>query len=220
MAAAQQTADDMYPQLLDNAYLCAHSEACSIESAEQYLREIVLVQSGCAAGTLSGSSVCDDVLGVSAIVADLRDKIGEGARRVAAPPKPAHLGIAAVCAILAVAVLQPAATDIASGGVVPFTAQEVGWAIQGGYLNNLVGHLLNNGGLLVADSPGAVGGSLSPQELAWSLRDGYLWDALFSSGGGGAESLPFTPREIWWAVEGGYASDLAEHWFHNGGLSV
>eukprot|EP00584_Thalassiosira_punctigera_P004168 CAMPEP_0172528016 /NCGR_PEP_ID=MMETSP1067-20121228/2546_1 /TAXON_ID=265564 ORGANISM="Thalassiosira punctigera, Strain Tpunct2005C2" /NCGR_SAMPLE_ID=MMETSP1067 /ASSEMBLY_ACC=CAM_ASM_000444 /LENGTH=56 /DNA_ID=CAMNT_0013311867 /DNA_START=1 /DNA_END=171 /DNA_ORIENTATION=- len=55
----------------------------------------------------------------------------------------------------------------------------------------------------------------------WSIRDGYPADAIFSSGGvEGVESVPFTPREVWWAVRDGYASDLAGHWFRNGGLSV
>lgn len=43
-----------------------------------YLREIFLVQSGCAAGTVSGSEICDDVTIVSEIVAKLREKIGGG----------------------------------------------------------------------------------------------------------------------------------------------
>lgn len=73
--------EETYPSLLSNASLCAHSDTCSIELAESYLREIVHVQSGCAAGTLSGNAVCDDVLDVSEVVADLRDKIARGAKR-------------------------------------------------------------------------------------------------------------------------------------------
>jgi hypothetical protein len=79
MASAQIT-EDAYPQLLSSAALCANSDSCSVESAQLYLREIVHVQSGCAAGTLSGDAVCGDVQGVSAVVADLRRKIGEGAK--------------------------------------------------------------------------------------------------------------------------------------------
>jgi hypothetical protein len=46
-----------------------------------FLREIFHAQSGCAAGTVSGSEICDDVIEVSEIVANLREKIGTGARR-------------------------------------------------------------------------------------------------------------------------------------------
>ena len=80
MSSASIT-EDAYPRLLADASLCAHSDTCSIESAEMYLKEIVHAQSGCAAGTLSGSGACDDVAGVSAVVADLRQKIGDGTRR-------------------------------------------------------------------------------------------------------------------------------------------
>lgn len=81
MSSTNHATEDMYPQLLNSASLCAHSDTCSIESAESYLREIVHIQSGCAAGTLSGSATCNDVLSVSEVVADLREKIGEGAKR-------------------------------------------------------------------------------------------------------------------------------------------
>jgi len=76
-ASPQHATEESYPSLLQSASVCAHSDSCSIDLAEDYLREIVHVQSGCAAGTLSGG-VCDDVLNVSAIVADLRVKIDEG----------------------------------------------------------------------------------------------------------------------------------------------
>ena len=74
--------EDQYPQLLHSASLCAHSESCSIELAEAYLREIVHIQSGCAAGTLSGDKVCEGVGMVCEVVADLRDKIESGKRGV------------------------------------------------------------------------------------------------------------------------------------------
>ena len=76
-ASPQHATEESYPSLLQSASICAHSDSCSIDLAEEYLQEIVHVQSGCAAGTLSGG-VCDDVLNVSAIVADLRVKIDEG----------------------------------------------------------------------------------------------------------------------------------------------
>lgn len=238
MASAQIT-EDAYPQLLSSAALCANSDSCSVESAELYLREIVHVQSGCAAGTLSGDAVCGDVQGVSAVVADLRRKIqvgaqeevrtfwgqrqeeletlaaaSDGSRALAAPLKPAYLAIAALYTLAVVAAIQPAALDATAGGTVPFSPQEVWWAAQGGYLGDMAQHWFHHGGLLVSD-PAATAG-LAPQELWWSVRDGYAGDAL--SGGGGAEAMPLTPQEVWWSVRQGYAADLAQHWYRNGGL--
>mmetsp|Transcript_2809 Transcript_2809/g.5025 ORF Transcript_2809/g.5025 Transcript_2809/m.5025 type:complete len:302 (+) Transcript_2809:82-987(+) len=247
MSSAPLT-EDMYPQLLSNASLCANSESCSIESAELYLREIVYIQSGCAAGTLSGNAVCNDVLEVSEVVAGLRVKIGEGAKQgvktfwdkrqeefevlatasldgsstagLTAPLKPAYLALAALFTIAVISMGQPATMDASAGGVVPFTAQEVWWAIRDGYAGELTSHLFRDGGLVVSDAVGSVGSSPSPQELFWSIRDGYAGDALFSSSGGGVESVPFTPQEVGWAIQNGYAYDMVEHWFRNGGLSV
>ena len=67
--------ESQYPNLLSQASLCADDESCSIEAANLYLKEIVHYQSGCAAGTLSGNDVCEDVVGVSEVVANLRHKI-------------------------------------------------------------------------------------------------------------------------------------------------
>lgn len=240
--------EDSYPLLLSNASLCANDESCSIESAELYLREIVHVQSGCAAGTLSGANVCDDVTRATEVVAGLRRKIAEGAVRevrtfwdyrhdeletlaasvdgsaagaLTAPLKPAYLAIAALYAMAAIAVLNPSGMDGGSA-VVPFTAQEVWWAVRDGYVGDLASHAFHNGGLLVGDTTAAaVSNALSPQEIFWSVRDGYASDTLLSSGAtGGAESTPFTPQELWWAVKNGYSYDMLEHWFRNGGLSV
>jgi len=74
--------EQLYPQLLNSASLCANSESCSIESAELYLREIIHVQAGCAAGTTMAAGneeVCNDVGRTSEVVAGLREKIRRGA---------------------------------------------------------------------------------------------------------------------------------------------
>lgn len=243
-----------YPQLLNSASMCAHSESCSLENAEYYLQEIVHIQSGCAAGTLAGNAVCDDVLGVSEVVADLRQKIGEGAKRevrtfwdqrqeemeilaaasmeggpavaLKAPLKPAFLALAALYAIAIITVFQPATMDASSGGVVPFTAQEVWWSVRDGFVGDLANHLFRNGGLAVSYDDTAVsavvGNTLSPQELMWSIRDGYAENTIFASNavGGGVQSEPFTPQEVWWAIQHGYSYDMIAHWAQNGGLVV
>ena len=228
-ATSTTLTEDMYPNLLSSASLCANDESCSIESANLYLKEIVHIQSGCAAGTLSGRNVCDDVLNVSAVVAELRDKIGKAGSDTTQQMDVVtgtsnlvgSLGLATLYTIATLVILQIAAGSDGSvgGGVVPFTPQEVWWSIRDGYATDLVSHYFHNGGLLVGDAVANVRG-LSPQELYWSIRDGYVLGVNDGFHDGGVESLPFTPQEVWWAVKDGYTLDMVGHWFRNGGLSV
>lgn len=264
------TPEQLYPQLLNSASLCANSESCSIESAELYLREIIHVQAGCAAGTADmtagNEEVCSDVGRTSEVVAGLREKIRNGAVKenaafwesrqqefetlltssldpttnqlsptaalTQAPLKPTYLALAALYTIFVISTVNPPImidVDTAVGGVVPFTAQEVWWAIRDGYIGDLTSHLLRNGGLVVGDTTANAAAnvaSLTPQEVWWSIRDGYADKTLFSNGsvdylgenGGGV--VPLKPQEVYWAVRDGYAGDLIGHWFRNGGLSV
>lgn len=151
------------------------------------------------------------------------------------PLKPAYLALAALYTIAVISVLNPPIVDVhmASGGVVPFTAQEVWWAIRDGYVGDLATHLFRNGGLVVGDTDSNINAvastmsALTPQEVWWSIRDGYVENTLFSSSSYASSEngvlggiVPFKPQEIYWAVRDGYAGDLVEHWFRNGGLSV
>ena len=214
-AAATTINESQYPNLLSQASLCADDESCSIEAANLYLKEIVHYQSGCAAGTLSGNDVCEDVVGVSEVVANLRHKIdtSNGVSMVEKNDKLVEsVAFATLYALAAGIALSQPHLD---GNVVPFTIQEVFWAIKDGYAGDLATHYFHNGGLLVGDALSSVRG-MTPQELLWSARDGYM----FSSYGldGGAESLPLTPQEVWWSIKDGYVTDLAGHYFRNGGL--
>mmetsp|Transcript_30062 Transcript_30062/g.60387 ORF Transcript_30062/g.60387 Transcript_30062/m.60387 type:complete len:306 (+) Transcript_30062:168-1085(+) len=261
--------EQLYPQLLNSASLCANSESCSIESAELYLREIIHVQAGCAAGSTMAAGneeVCSDVGRTSEVLAGLREKIRKGAVKenaafwesrqqefetlltssldpttnqlsptaalTQAPLKPTYLALAALYTIFVISTLNPPMidADTAVGGVVPFTAQEVWWAIRDGYIGDLTSHLLRNGGLVVGDTTANaaanVASSLTPQEVWWSIRDGYADNTLFANGvdlgveNGGGGVVPLKPQEVYWAVRDGYVGDLIGHWFRNGGLSV
>lgn len=216
-AATTTINESQYPNLLSQASLCADDESCSIEAANLYLKEIVHYQSGCAAGTLSGNEVCEDVVGVSEVVANLRHKIDNSNgvdNKVEKNDK--------LVESIAFATLYALATGIAlsrphlDGNVVPFTIQEVWWAIKDGYATDLATHYFHNGGLLVGDALSSSVRGMTPEELLWSARDGYM----FSSYGldGGVESLPLTPQEVWWSIKDGYVTDLAGHYFRNGGL--
>eukprot|EP00804_Cyclotella_cryptica_P006879 CCRYP_020805-RA/>CCRYP_020805-RA protein AED:0.25 eAED:0.24 QI:0/0/0/1/1/1/2/0/129 len=122
---------------------------------------------------------------VSKVVAGLREKIRQRAKQepvqqhtpvatlTQAPIKPAYLTIAALYAMLVVSLFQTANTDPGTlSRVVPFTTQEVWWAIRDGYAVDLMSAWLKNGGLVISDDfLGAS--SLMPQEVWWSIRGGY-----------------------------------------------
>ena len=158
-----------------------------------------------------------------------------------APLKPAYLAFAALYAIAYASAFHPpdASLVAAAGGVSHLSAGEVWWAVRDGYAGDLAAHVFRNGGLLVGDVlggasaaagdgvAGVVVRALSPQELIWSIRDGYAGNTLVSTSGAGGVTLedgssvvPFAPQEVWWAIKNGYTSDMIEHWFRNGGLSV
>ena len=188
----------------------------------------------------------------------------------AAPIKPAYLAIAALYTIAIIHTFHPPSTvettaTTTAAVVVPFTFQEIWYAIRDGYIDTLIGHWFHNGGLLIGGGggtnvDGAAGGDdyatllvssmsststtattpsasssfvLSPQEVFWSIRDGYVDDTLFSSSSSVLPSLlsnmessiirdattaPFSPQEVWWAIQDGYVADMVGHWFRNGGV--
>ncbi|KAL7434914.1 hypothetical protein ACHAXH_006028 [Discostella pseudostelligera] len=154
---------------------------------------------------------------------------------VAAPLKPAYLAIAALYTIAIMHAFHYPPPALESAMAVPFTFQEVWYAIRDGYFDTLVSHWFRNGGLLVGsvdfvdDAMLPLSSSLSsltPQEVFWSIRDGYADDTLFSSSTLSSSSflssmggmVPFSPQEVWWAMQGGYVDDLMGHWIRNGGL--
>lgn len=57
------------------ANICAHSDTCSIDEAENYLNEMLHLQSNCASDSLRSDAICNDVLFPSEVIAGLREKI-------------------------------------------------------------------------------------------------------------------------------------------------
>ena len=204
--------EEQYPRFLSSASLCANSDSCSIDDAESYLREIVRIESGCAAGTMSGDAVCRDVVMVSDVVARLRQKVREGAvdagSNAVSPLTHPWLAIALLYTVFVVSMLQSN-----ESGTVPFTLQEVWWAIRDGYAADMMAAWFKHGGLVVSDPVGVV--PFTPQEVWWSVQDGYAADlmgAWLKNGGlvGSDELLSgvLTPREVWWGVRDGYVSNV------------
>lgn len=78
MALLQADNEDDAAYLLHKAEECALSDSCSIDDAKVFLREVIHLESGCAAGTLVGAEICEDQDHVAAIVASLRAKVERG----------------------------------------------------------------------------------------------------------------------------------------------
>lgn len=215
--------DALFVMMKANA--CAHSDSCSIDEAENYLNEVMHLQSDCVTGSLESSQICDDVLYPSEVIGALRKKIEDGPKSLAAANllNPAALSFAAVYLAVGVYILQAQ-----NPGVEPFTAQEWGWSIRDGYFGDMVMQSLRHGGLLSVDEISVT--PFTPQEWWWALRDGYLPEMLsqFSKNGGLAavadasldDTLisPFTAEEWQMAVKDGYVSDMISHYMRHGGL--
>lgn len=213
--------DDGAMLVMHQASLCANSDTCSIEEAEEYLLDIVRVQSECAAGTLSDS--CNDVGYATEVVADLRSKISAGAKSSASTfwekrqeeyedlvtaslssdgtgfssiasltQAPIKPAYLAFAALYTMVLVSFLNPDAIQTGVVPFTPQEVWWSVRDGYAGDFLSHMLRNGGLSIGENVAA----LQPQ------------------------SVPFQPQEVWWAIRDGYAGDLFSHASRNGGLLI
>lgn len=70
------------------------------------------------------------------------------------------------------------ASATSNPNVVPFTPQEIMWAARDGYLDDLVHHFVQNGGLLVSDADNNVVVPLQAREVLWAFRDGYVDDLV------------------------------------------
>lgn len=70
--------DDDALFIMMKANACAHSDSCSIDEAENYLNEVLHLQSDCVTGSLDSSQICDDILYPSEVISALRQKIEDG----------------------------------------------------------------------------------------------------------------------------------------------
>lgn len=237
-ASSQKYTESNAAYLMEKARECASSDTCSLEDATHYLQEVVHVQGNCAAGTLSGSALCDDVITITEIVTGLRAKIeaakdsnenlnmAKASSELASgkfPLTPLYIGIAGLYLAVAFSSNDPSVTTT------PFTAQEWWWAARDGYLPDMVRTLVNDGGFTVLPSDTSMPiSSVLPftvQEWWWAVRDGYVGDILLASlkdGGlateGPVDYTTFQAQEWWWAMRDGYLGNMVSHGFRNGGL--
>jgi len=218
--------------MIMEANICAHSETCSIEEAEAYLNEMLHLQSDCVSGSLSNGLICDDVTFPSEVIAGLRDKIQ---RQVELSNEGSNIKVGWNPIFLSILALYVSSglLSLAHNNPDSFTMQEWMYAIQGGYLDDMVSQYIKYGGLspVAAVDDGSYVTPLTLQEWWWSIRDGYVGSMIseYSNHGGflslvddNAEDVilttPFTNQEWSYAVKDGYLSNLIDHYMRNGGL--
>lgn len=227
--------DDEAMKIIMNANTCANSDTCSIEDAEKYLNEMLHLQSDCVSGALHSDLICDDVLFPSEVIAGLRDKIQ---RQVEISNQGSALKIGFNPIFLAVLAMyiSTGMISLVHNNPDAFTMQEWIYAIQGGFLDDMLSSYIKYGGLapletVVDDSTSSVVVPLTLQEWGWSIRDGYVakmfseyqnYGGLMSFVDGCDDNMilttPFTTQEWANAARDGYLGDMIQHYIRNGGL--
>jgi len=229
VSLSQKYTEENAAYLMDKARECAYSDSCSLEDANLYLKEVVHVQGNCAAGTLNGQQLCEDVVSISEIIVGLRNKVeaasnenlnmARASSEVASvnyPLTPLYVGLAGLCLAVALTTNDP------SMATTPFTTQEWWWAARDGYLPDMVHALVRDGGftILPSDTSMPISSALpfTSQEWWWSVRDGYLGNMVSASITDGgltsdatADYMPFTAQEWMWSVRDGYVKDMVSH---------
>jgi len=137
--------ESSYRYILSKARECAFSDCSTSSEAKRFLKDILELESGCVSGNLAGHDICDNVDEMATIVAHLRQKVENNTvltrnDRDAASTMAALVGISLFFAILG-------EVSHWQGDATPFTTQEWIWAMQGGYLDDMVMHYMRNGGL-------------------------------------------------------------------------
>lgn len=236
--AANSESDAM--MMINQANACAHSDTCSIEEAEEYLNEMLHLQSDCVSGSLTNGLICDDILFPSEVISGLRDKIQKQVE-MSNQGSTFQVGWNPIFLTVLALYLSSGMLSLAHNNPDSFTMQEWMYAFQGGYLDDLLSQYLKYGGLSPI-APEAVGGvddgstfvsALTLQEWWWSIRDGYLGNMISESqnhggfltlveDGGNADDLllttPLTSQEWSNAARDGYLADMITHYMRNGGL--
>lgn len=235
--------------LMTRATACADgSETCSLEEAQSYLDEILMIQKDCLDETLESvenSALCQNVDGVAEVVANLRQKIQQERTKIA----PLHLanvvvGVYVMSTILHGLAAVPnvpvdapwftsfdsAVSTVDGRGVATILPQEWFWSMRDGYFPMLFKEWLSNGGLAVDMSQfddKVV--AFTPQEWVWSLQNGSFGNLLEENMRYGGYRVgdpafdndgvvPMTGQDVLWSIQGGYFDTAVKHFFRNGGV--
>jgi hypothetical protein len=174
--------------MMAKARECAYSDSCSIEESREHLHDILNIQVACASGAVGSADLCEgDQQAVAEVVARLRAHT-EGNRHGLTTRQQMWFG-ALPMTFLALTTLSMLLVNTGhvngSPDVVPFTLEEIGWAIKGGYLDDVAKEFMKHGGYFVgAEGKDAV--PFTSKELVMAIQGGYLDDFIghyFRNGG-------------------------------------
>lgn len=227
--------EDEAMMMMMKANTCAHSDTCSLEEAEQYLNEMLHIQSNCVSGTLQSDMICNDIEYPVEVIAGLRDKIKKQVE-MSNQGSVVKIGMNPIFLTILALYITSGMLSLAHNNPDTFTVQEWMYALQGGYLDDMISQYLKYGGLspmtTIDDGTAAIV-PLSFQELWWSIRDGYLGNMITEyqnhggflsiiDGNGCSEdtilTTPMTTQEWTYATKDGYLSAMISHYMRNGGL--
>lgn len=204
LSAGAVLMDESSDELMSQATACANSETCTLEEAQTYLEDVLLIQKDCLDMTIQDikNPLCENVDVVAEVVAVLRGKIQAEESRLA----PIRASVTAVNLVVGVYVVStllhgfaavpnvpldaPFFTSFgawdASGfndrGVTTILPQEWYWALRDGYFPSLFSEWSRNGGLVVdvsAFDSKAV--AVTPQEWVWSIQNGFFGDLVLEN---------------------------------------
>jgi len=232
--------------LMSRASACADSESCSLDEAQNYLQDILMIQKDCLDVTLSASNsaLCENVDIVVEVVANLRQKIDIERKRVAPVKATVNLfngmvgvyvvfsilhGLAAVPNVPVDAPMFTSFDAFDTRGIVSILPAEWYWAIRDGYFPSLFSEWISNGGLLVdASAFDTKAVAIAPQEWVWSIQNGsfgHLLQENMRYGGYLVDAsydnegmTPMTAQDVLYSIQGGYVADAVKHFYRNGGV--
>jgi hypothetical protein len=145
--------------MMMNANTCAHSDTCSIEEAEQYLNEMLHIQSNCVSGTLQSDMICDDIEFPVEVIAGLRDKIQKQVE-LSNQGSVVKIGMNPIFLTVLALYTTSGILSLTHNNPDTFTMQEWMYALQGGYLDDMLSQYLKYGGLspmtTIDDSAAAI----------------------------------------------------------------
>lgn len=187
--------------LMSRATACANDETCSLDEAQSYLDDVLMIQKDCLDETLASgnAAICENVDAAVEVVATLRQKIAVERKKIVPTRATVDfvnvvLGLYVVSTIVHgfaavpnVPVDAPIFTSfdtfaegaINSRGVATVLPSEWFWSIRDGYFPMLFSEWIKNGGLVVdisAFDDKVV--AFTPQEWVWSIQNGSLGDMM------------------------------------------
>lgn len=229
-------AEDEAMMMMMKANTCANSETCSIEEANEYLNEMLHIQSNCATGTLSSDLICNDISFPTEVIAGLRDKI-QNQVELSNQGSAFKIGWNPVFLTVLALYTSSGVLSLAHNNPDTFTMEEWMYALKGGYLDDMVSQYLKYGGLSPITTATSETNSLvvpfTLQEWYWSIRDGYFTSMMSENmNHGGFLSIveegtnpedmvlttPLTSQEWSTAIKDGYLTNMIDHYMRNGGL--